>query len=502
MTYTPVLPNLPHQDEARARMRGRRAFALLMGMRTGKTKVILDDWGEMVSEGEAHDLLLFSPAGALYGEDAWETQVGQHLPPEILERTRVGLWRSGGGAAARRALEAVLREADPRRPRVLMMNIEAMSGVAAARQLARDFLQSGRDRGRRAVGVVGESTTIKGTSERTEAVQALAPLMDYRRIESGLVAPHSPLDLYHQFQFLDPAIMNQHSWFGFRARYAILQNACFLPAAKRREYEERRRRLPTSVIVVGYRNEEELRDRIAPHSYRKELRDCQDAPPATYRWRDVEMTPDQARMYRELLRDDTTEVSSGVHVTPGMKMVNVLRRHQLLCGYLVDEGRVLREFPENRTVAVLSILSDYGGKAIVWCAYDHSVRRVIAALRKRFGEESTVGYWGGNLSTRDAEERRFKGEDACRFIVATASAGGRGRKWDGADLAIYHSSTPNLEHRDQSEMRTEALGKFDPVTRIDLRVPGTVDEKIIQNLRKKIDMASTLQGDAYRDWLI
>src|ERR1700685_1823127 len=138
--YAPVLPPYPHQVEAAAKMRPLDRFALLMGVRTGKTKVLIDDWGERAEAGETKDLLAVCPGGALYGEDAWETQFPEHIPPELLERTRLALWRSGGGQRQTRELGALLREADPGRPRVLLVNVEALSTVEAARTLCREFL--------------------------------------------------------------------------------------------------------------------------------------------------------------------------------------------------------------------------------------------------------------------------------------------------------------------------------------------------------------------------
>jgi hypothetical protein len=501
VTYAPVFPPFPHQVEARDRMRGRREFALLMGMRTGKTKTLLDDWGEMVEAGEVRDLLLVAPAGALYGEDALETQVPQHVPRSIMERARFAVWRSGGGVTQRRAVESLLRERDPKRPRILLTNIEALSTVVRAREMCSAFLEP-QDRG--SVLAIDESTTIKSKSQRTDAVLELGEFARYRRILSGLVTPHSPLDLYYQFQFLNPKILNHHSWYGFRAKYAVLKKVCFLPAAAQEALRAKGRHPPQATVVVAYRNEEELRERIAPHSYRVQLRDCREAPPARYLFRDVELTPEQARIYKELKADATSQLSAGPHVTATAAMTQFLRLHQLVCGYVVDEEGQQHDVPERRTQALLDILADYDGKAIVWCSYDRNVRKLLKILQSpsHLGLGSVAAFWGGNRSTREEEERRFKGDRGCRVMVATAAAGGRGREWSCADLVVYYSNSPNLEHRDQSEMRVESFKKVDPVTRIDLRVPGTVDDVVIKNLRAKINMASVLQGDGWREWLI
>lgn len=505
MTYVPVLSPYLHQTEARDKMRGRMAFALLMEMRTGKTKVVLDDWGEMEDAREVRDLLLVAPAGALYGEDALETQVPQHMPAELRERAMVYVWRSGAGKAAQAELDRMLRSTDPRRPRVLLVNVEALSTVKRAREASLALLSAGS-----AVMVVDESTKIKGKSERTQQVVEMGRLARYRRIMSGLVAPHSPMDLYHQFEFLDPRILRQRSWFGFRARYAITRRVCFLPAEKRAQLEAEGRHLPMTEVVVAYRGQDELASLIEPHSYRKLLKDCYDAPPPRYQFRDVELTDEQARMYREMREYATTRIEGESHATALMAMTQIMRLHQLVCGYMVDdEGGGRHPVPERRTAAVLDLLRECQGRAVVWCAYDWCIRHVLAAIRREFDEPGTppersvaVAFWGGNRGEREEGERRFKADPACRYMVATAAAGGMGRKWAHANLMVYHSNTPDLEHRYQSEMRDQAVGKVDPVTRVDVRVPGTVDDRIIHNLRNKIDSAATLQGDGYREWLI
>ena len=46
-----------HQADALRRMEGKEAFALLCAMRTGKTKMLLDDLGRLEDAGEVDDLL-------------------------------------------------------------------------------------------------------------------------------------------------------------------------------------------------------------------------------------------------------------------------------------------------------------------------------------------------------------------------------------------------------------------------------------------------------------
>jgi hypothetical protein len=181
----------------------------------------------------------------------------------------------------------------------------------------------------------------------------------------------------------------------------------------------------------------------------------------------------------------------------------MLKLHQIVCGHTISEEGKNIFFPQNRTKALVDILSDYDGKAIIWAAYDVNVKAITEALREAFGKNSVSRFWGDNRSSRENEEREFKEIPERRFMVATPDAGGRGRTWDNADLVIYYSCRNNLDHRAQSEERAKNVGKMRPVTYIDMRTPGTVEEKIIDALRKKIDLAALIASDpVVTNWVI
>jgi SNF2 family DNA or RNA helicase len=224
-----------------------------------------------------------------------------------------------------------------------------------------------------------------------------------------------------------------------------------------------------------------------------------------YSMRHVEMTPEQKRIYKELKDNATaelTEMEKTSYVTALSVVSRMLRLHQVLCGHVVDEEGVLREIKENRTDELIRLLREYDGKAIIWCNYDYNVRKVSEALRKEFGENSVSRFWGGNNATREQEEYEFQNDPERLYMVGTQSAGGRGRMWAVANLTVYYSNQNNLEHRSQSEERAQAVGKTTSVGYVDLLVPGTVDERIIYSLRDKIDMAATISGDNWREWLV
>lgn len=481
--YTPPYRPRVKQQEALDKCDGQEAFALLMKMRTGKTKVTLDDFGRLELAGKCQDLAVIAPGGVYR---TWVEACNEHLSLDLKARVSVFIWESGGSAAYIRRLYTFLNN-DQNRPRIFLMNVEALSSVKEARTAILAFFDAAQ---RRAMLAIDEATIIKNPSaKRTRFINGtLSRLADYRRILSGLIAPRSPLDVYAPFEFLDWRILGFRSFYAFRARYAVLRPEWF----GGRQVQ----------IVCGYRNVDDLANRIAAQSFQCSLEDCYDLPPKIYTRREVTLTPEQRRLYKDMRDFATAQLDATSHVTATIVIAQMIRMHQILCGYTVDEMGQVHLIPEKRTDELIELFNETEGKAIVWCSYDHNVRHVSARLAQEFGANSVARFWGGNASGREAEEKRFKVDSSCRFMVATAAAGGRGREWSVADLVVYYSNSDNLEHRSQSEERPQAVGKAQSVLYVDLVAPGTVDEKIIRALREKINLSAAVTGENYRQWLI
>jgi hypothetical protein len=466
-------------------------MAWLMEYGTGKTKIVLDEFGEREDADDIQDMLVLTSKGVYLN---WrDTEMPEHLSDELRERAVVAAWQSGS-ARARGAIEKLLATRDPRRPRVLLVNVEAMSSVDRAMNTCREFLEQ-----RRVMCVVDESTLIKGwDSTRTKRITELGQLAAARRICTGLVTPNSPMDLFSQFYFLDWRILGFRSFYGFRARYAVLKQAEFFVGLDDRGAEKYRK----ATVTVAYRNEDELQHKIQGYSYRVLKSECLDLPEKIYEFHDVELTDEQRRVYAELRQFATAELGTGDHVTATMVMVRMLRLHQVLLGHVRDETGVEHPLRSNRTPELLKILGAHAGKAIIWTPYDYCVREISEQLKKEFGPQSTARFWGGNPRTREEEEKQWKTDPACRWMVATQSAGGAGRTWIQANLVVYYGSTHNLEHRMNSEDRAHRRGQRNVVTYVDMMARGTVEEKIVAALRRKLNIATLISGDDYRKWLV
>ena len=97
---------------------------------------------------------------------------------------------------------------------------------------------------------------------------------------------------------------------------------------------------------------------------------------------------------------------------------------------------------------------------------------------------------------------RFQNDDKCRFFVGNPTTGGYGLTLTAAKYVIYYSNNYNLEVRKQSEDRAHRIGQTKNVVYIDIMAKDTIDEKIVQALKRKNQLSAKTLGDKAKDWLL
>lgn len=462
------------------------AFAWLMEMGTGKSKVDCDEASIMFTLGMIDTWIIWAPKGVYTN---W-IKTGGELETHMAVPYTAAKWQAGGGNSQnKRALEKLLKPSTSLR--ILVINVESVSsGTKAFKYVERLIASSARnpDKSFKVKMSVDEATKIKNPqSRRTENVIKLGSVCAFRRILTGSPITKNPLDAYGQFTFLSPKILGHNSWFSFRSRYAVMQD---------RHFGQRKAK-----IVVGFRNQSELKDKIQKYSYRVLKDECLDLPPKVYQSREVELTDEQQALYLKMKTEAFAEYKDGF-ITASNAITILMKLQQIVCGHVKDaEGNVHR-LPTNRIEELLELLEENNDDTIIWSRYREDIDRIVEAVQKEYGEESIAQFHGGNTRTRDAEAERFIHDDKCRFIVSTQQSGGYGNTWLNGRHTIYYSNSEDLEHRLQSEDRPHRSGQTKTCLYTDLVTSGTIQEKLIKTLRNKMDVASEILGDDPKEWLI
>lgn len=496
-----MYPRYKHQETALKLLWEHDVFALIMEQGTGKSRPVIEDWLARIAGDREQDLVVIGPKGCylnwITSSEADLSELDKWVPSDIRSKIYAAPWISGANASQRQALDNLLHA---KGPRFLAMNVEALNREGRAREYLLKFCLD-----HRVIGCVDESTTIAHEeAARTRFIMdQLASKFSARRILSGLVAPESPIDLYTQYHYLDWRIVGQRSIWGFKNRYAIMQKIDFRPKHIREQMELERRRGKQATVIVGFRNLPELTEKIMKYSYRVTKEEVLDLPPKIYQFWNVDLTEEQRRVYDNMRDVAMAQLANGEFTTASIKLDQLGKMQHILCGHVRKENRELEDIPELRTDAVVEILHQHDGKAIIWAPYPRALAKIRDRLQDEFGPDSTVSFWGETRLEERVEARgRIQNDDKTRFIVSNQSVGKFGNTWTACNMVIYYANSFDNEDRQQSEDRAHRIGQTRSVTYIDLRARGTMDERLIQVLRKKITLSSTLQGDAFRSWLI
>ncbi len=335
---------------------------------------------------------------------------------------------------------------------------------------------------------IDESTTIKNPkAKRTKNILMLSKLADYKRIMTGSPVTRNPLDLYTQCEFLDPRHLNHPSYYSFRNRYAVVKGTNIAGR--------------TINLVVGYQNLAELAEKLKPFSYRVLKEDCLDLPDKIYMKREIELSPEQNKVYKQM-RKEALATLNGKTVTTATALSQLMRLHQITCGHFSANDGTIQNIKNNRITELLDVLDEIEGKAIIWAHYQHDVETIVKQIEKQYGQGSVVHYYGKTLpEERDYAIKNFKDNDKVRFFVGTPQTGGYGITLTQANTVIYYSNGYDLEKRMQSEDRAHRIGQKKTVTYVDIIADDTVDTKIVKSLRKKINIASKVMGEELRQWI-
>ena len=476
MKYKFRLKPYKHQINALEKSWNKENFAYFMEMGTGKTKVLIDNLSMLYDKGKVDGALIIAPKGVV--KTWYEQELPTHLADHV-ENVTV-LWQANITKGQQEKLDSVLKNETSLH--ILIMNVEALSTDKGV-NFARKFLSS-----HNTLMAIDESTTIKNPSaKRTKNIITIGKQAKYRRIMTGSPITKNPLDLYSQCEFLDPWLLDFASYYAFRNRYAEMKTM----HVHGRSIQ----------VVHAFQNLSELSEKVKIFSDRVLKEDCLDLPPKNFIKRHIVLTHDQRKIY-EQMKKAAMAVLNGKVTTTMTVLTQLMRLHQITCGHFTSDDGTTQLIDNNRIRELMNILEETEDKVIIWANYQRDVNLIIKNVVEKYGKDSIVDYYGLTpQEDRQDNIRKFQNNPECRFLIGTPQTGGYGITLTQANTVVYFSNGYDLEKRLQSEDRAHRIGQKKNVTYIDLIAEDTVDEKIVEALRKKINIASEVLGEELKDWI-
>ncbi len=297
---------------------------------------------------------------------------------------------------------------------------------------------------------------------------------------TGTPMPHSPLDVYGQYRFLDPSIYGT-SFTMFRARYAQMGG-----------YGGKQ--------ILGYQNIPELQDKFNSIALKVHKSDVLDLPPYTDELRDIELEPSATKLYKTLEKEFIADVGSGKLVANNA-LSRMLRLQQITSGFLPDPDEHTDETHTVSTAKYRELLDifesiDSSEPIVVFCRFrnDLSVTAQAACQSGR-----TCMELSGTINELDRWQNSAKPGDV---LAVQIQAGGVGIDLTRACYCVYYSTGWSLGEYEQSRARLHRPGQNKSVTFLHLIAQGTVDAKVYRSLMSKkkivesvLEMYKKKEGD-------
>lgn len=473
---------MPHQMEGLNHLYGLKAHALHMDRGTGKTKTEIDMMCALRMEGKIEGAIVICKLSLRHN---WVREFDTHAPIPV----SVHLPDTGSMLDYDKWL---------RRPhdfKVLVIGWESLSQGGMHKIAERFALAHTR------LYVVGDETHMISNHRaiRSERAVALARAAEYRGGMTGTPISTGPMNLYMQYEFLDPDIIGIGDFWAFRNRYAVMGG-----------YQNEKGH---SMEIVGYQNIDELTKLVAPHTYQVD-KSVLKLPPKLYKVYYVKMTPAQKAMYDKIRKEKAYDVGgTGPRIIKNALEL-ALRLHQVAQGHLtkytpeqkVGKDGVLKikergesvpimawdENPKIREVA--AILSEKLVPTVIWYNYNADCFALADMLidgfpKVRYGIVSGAYTEAINYATI----RRFQAGELDILIVNTG-VGGTGHDMFRAELMIYFNNNERLVDRLQSEDRAHRKGLDHPVLYLDIVMEKTVDVTIIKSIENKMSLSDYIRS--------
>tara|TARA_R100001594_G_scaffold6939_3_gene19246 strand:- start:3650 stop:5182 length:1533 start_codon:yes stop_codon:yes gene_type:complete len=218
--------------------------------------------------------------------------------------------------------------------------------------------------------------------------------------------------------------------------------------------------------------------------------DCLDLPDMIYTKREVELTRQQKKYYKEL-RNRMVVQAAGEEITAVNAAVNMNKLLQISCGAIyTDKGDALEFDIKHRYKVLREVIDESSQKVLIFVPFKHVISILSNKLR---ADGITNNIIQGNVSVSKRTEifKAFQEQDDPRVLIIQPAAAAHGVTLTAANTVVWWGPTSSLETYAQANARVHRTGQKHKCTVIQLQ--GSLIEKhVYRLLDSKIDVHSQI----------
>ncbi len=469
-------PYWPHQLEQDPQIRVLDSAARFWATGTGKSRSDIEDTAWLYSQGLINAAMIIAPS-----EVHRRTWVNKELPRWLrMPDAKYIDYKAKSSCAPweYNELEALVEHPGLK---IIVMYYEALSSKSGYDFAAR-FLRS-----------VGLSKITLDESHRIMSPSSLVSIRArklrgesaVRRIMTATPTAQGLEDLYTQYAFLDPAILDVATNAEFQGMYihkVKVKGTNFF-------------------TTVGYRNVKYLNKRIASVTFI--AKDPPGMPKQSWNEVPTTLSDEQWKAYREMKRDYQTQLRTGDWVDGELSIVRLKRLQQIVAGHLPvpdpnneRKNRQIISLDCPRVRDTLDVVRGCPHKVILWAQEHYEIERLFTEL-KLAGVGAAMYY--GRIKkgvARDRNIEQFEEDPTCKVLVANDAIGGTGLtivgrvKGEPVKNQVFYSHTWSRILRIQCEGRNKRVeNEADSIIYTDMIAYGTTDIRIRNRRNQKDDIA-------------
>jgi SNF2 family DNA or RNA helicase len=420
-----------------------RAFCL-NGMGTGKTNSSLWAYDYLRRNKQVNKMLVICPLSTM--ERTWADSVFNtfpHLDCVVLHGTR-------------EKRQKLLKE----NVDIYIINIDGLGTI-------KDELAKRQDID---LVVVDELALARNSgTDRWKTLNIICNKQTPRRVwgMTGSPTPNAPTDAWAQCKLVTPDNPLVPKYFG--------------------AFRDRVMRQLTQFKWVPRQEANDVIHQMMQPAIRFSLDDCTDLPEQTFITRDVELTTEQKKAYKDMLSKLATEYAGG-QILAVNEAIKANKLIQIACGvaYGTDGSTVV--IPSKPRIDVLKeIIEESEGKVIVFVPLTGALESVADQLRKDWTVEVVHGETSKN--ERDRIFGEFQNMADPRVLVANAATMSHGLTLTAATTIVWYAPVHSNEVYEQACARVRRPGQ--KRTTVIVHLAGTDIERRVY---KRLETKQSMQG--------
>lgn len=226
--------------------------------------------------------------------------------------------------------------------------------------------------------------------------------------------------------------------------------------------------------------------------------ECLDLPPMVYVRREVELTSQQKKYYKELKTKMTME-AAGEQVTAANAAVNMNKLLQISAGAVyTDLGDSIEFDIKNRYKVLREVIDESSKKVLVFVPFKHTIDMLTEKLRK--DKISTEVIRGDVPASKRTEIfKRFQENDDPQVLVIQPQSAAHGVTLTAANTVVWWGPTSSLETYAQANARVHRSGQDQKCTIVQL-AGSHAEKRVYQLLDNRINI-HTKMIDLYKEIL-